>query len=582
MNAASQIALQVMWTRMLAIVEEQAQTLIRTAFSTSTREAGDVSAGIFDTGGRMLAQAVTGTPGHINSMALSVGHFIARFGPETMREGDCYLTNDPWKSTGHLHDFTVVSPAFHRSRLVALFACTSHVVDIGGIGSSPDGRQIFHEGLLIPLMPFARAGVVNEDLLDIVRNNVREPVQVEGDLYALAACNEIGARRLIEMMTMQGVDSIDKVAQFIIDNTRSAMRAAIARLPRRTASNRMTIDGYDRPVELVASVTIGDGEIVVDYEGTSPVSDFGINCPKCYTDAYTAFGIKCVVAPRAPNNAGSLESVKVLAPENSIVNALHPCAVSARSVIGHMMPDLVFGCLHALVPGQVPAEGTSCLWNLKLGAGHGITAQTMRNGGKPTPFTMMSFHSGGTGARPVLDGLSATPFPSGVRNVPIEVTEAITPLIIWRKEYRQDSGGAGRYRGGTGQTIVVGSREDAEFALFATYDRVLFPPRGRDGGLPGAAGRVRLESGKLLKSKGYQVVPAGDRLIVDMPGGGGYGNPLDRDRDAVARDVRSGIVSRECAERDYGVVLTDEFELDIAATSRLRATLREDSSDRAR
>ena len=579
MSATSEIRLQVMWSRLLAVVEEQAQTLVRTAFSTSTREAGDVSAGVFDLRGRMLAQAVTGTPGHINAMALSVGHFLERFPPRTMKEGDCYITNDPWRGTGHLHDFTVVSPAFRKGELVAVFACTSHVVDIGGMGLAPDGRQVYHEGLFVPIMPFATSGVVNEWLLALVRANVREPIQVEGDLYALAACNDTGGRRIVEMMNEQGIDDLEGLAAFIVEKTRRAMQDAIGRLPRRTVSNRMTMDGYDRPIELVASLTVGDGEILVDYTGTSPISDYGINCPKCYTDAYTAFGVKCVVAPKVPNNAGSLELIKVTAPENTIVNAPHPCAVVARSTVGHMLPDVVFGCLHQLLPGEVPAEGTSCLWNLKLGAGHGITARATTSGGVATPFTVMSFHSGGTGARPALDGLSATPFPSGVRNVPIEVTEAIAPLVIWRKEYRADSGGAGRSRGGLGQTMVVGSREGAEFAIFATYDRVVHPPRGRDGGHPGAPGRVLLESGAALKSMGRQTIPAGDRLVVHMPGGGGYGDPFERDAAAVLRDVVAGYVTVAKARSEYGVVVDRERRVvDGEATHRLRS-VRKDASE---
>lgn len=573
MTVAAGIKLQVMWNRLLAVVEEQAQTLVRTAFSTSTREAGDVSAGIFDVSGRMLAQAVTGTPGHINSMALAVKHFIDRFPPATMREGDCYITNDPWKGTGHLHDFTVVSPAFRRGRLVGLFACTSHVVDIGGIGQSPDGRQVYHEGLYVPLLPFATQGVINEALLELVRHNVREPLQVEGDLYALSGCNEIGGRRLVQMMDEYGIDDLAELADFVIGKTAAAMRNAIRELPRRSARNRMTIDGYDRPIELVASLTIGDDEIAVDYSGTSEISDFGINCPKCYTDAYTSFGIKCIIAPELPNNAGSLEPIKIHAPENSIVNAPHPCAVVARATIGHMLPDVVFGCLHQIVPGRVPAEGTSGLWNLKLGAGHGITTRPRQSNFKSTPFTVMSFHSGGTGARPTLDGLSATPFPSGVRNVPVEVTEAITPIVIWRKEFRQDSGGAGRFRGGLGQTMVVANREPAAFAIFATFERVHFPPRGREGGRAGAAGRLSLASGTILKNKGRQEVPEGDRLIVEMPGGGGYGDPLARDPSAVAADAHNGFISRAAAEQEYGVVLNETFEVDEEATMALRIAM---------
>lgn len=539
------IRYQVMWDRLTTIVEEQARTLIRTGFSVSTREAGDVSAGVFDLQGRMLAQAVTGTPGHINSMALSVGHFIEKFPIKKMKEGDVFLTNDPWKGTGHLHDIVVVTPTFKNGRVVALFACTTHVVDIGGIGMAPDGKQIYHEGLYIPLMYLFKAGQLNETLIDFVHYNCRESKQVEGDIYALANCNDVGSDRLRAMMVQYKIEDLNELAETIIESTRNAMRAAISKLPITTTTNTMKIDGYDEEIVLKAKLSVVNDTIVVDYEGSSPISDFGINVPKCYTDAYTSFGVKCVVAPEVPNNAGSLAHIIVKAPEGCILNAPHPCAVVARSSIGHMLPDVVFGCLHKLLPGRVPAEGTSCLWNLRLGAGHGITTRDPDTKLENTTFTAMSFHSGGAGARPNKDGLSATPFPSGVRNVPVEVLEAITPIVIWRKELRQNSGGAGQFRGGLGQRMVVGNREKAEFAIFGTFDRVKNPARGRDGGKPGATGSLTLTSGKKLKGMGRQVIPMGEELIIEMPGGGGYGNPKSRDRKKIMEDIRAGLISAD-------------------------------------
>ena len=516
------IRYQVMWDRLTTIVEEQARTLIRTGFSVSTREAGDVSAGVFDLQGRMLAQAVTGTPGHINSMALSVGHFIEKFPIKKMKEGDVFLTNDPWKGTGHLHDIVVVTPTFKNGRVVALFACTTHVVDIGGIGMAPDGKQIYHEGLYIPLMYLFKAGQLNETLIDFVHYNCRESKQVEGDIYALANCNDVGSDRLRAMMVQYKIEDLNELAETIIESTRNAMRAAISKLPITTTTNIMKIDGYDKEIVLKSKLSVVNDTIVIDYEGSSPISDFGINVPKCYTDAYTSFGVKCVVAPEVPNNAGSLAHIIVKAPEGCILNAPHPCAVVARSSIGHMLPDVVFGCLHKLLPGRVPAENTT--------------------------FTAMSFHSGGAGARPNKDGLSATPFPSGVRNVPVEVLEAITPIVIWRKELRQNSGGAGQFRGGLGQRMVVGNREKAEFAIFGTFDRVKNPARGRDGGKPGATGSLTLTSGKKLKGMGRQVIPMGEKLIIEMPGGGGYGNPKSRDRKKIMEDIRAGLISADNVE----------------------------------
>ena len=566
-NAMTGINLQVMWKRLLSVVEEQAQTLVRTAFSTSSREAGDISAGVFDLDGQMLAQAVTGTPGHINSMARSVKHFLDVFPSETMKEGDSYFTNDPWKGTGHLNDLTIVSPTFKDGRMVALFACTSHLVDIGGLGPSSDGKQVYHEGLFIPIMPLAREGVMDEWVLNLVKANVREPVQVEGDIYALVACNETGSSRLLAMMDEYALDDLDALGEHIIETSRQGMADAINELPKGSWNAEMRIDGHEAPIDLKATLTVGDGEILVDFAGSSGVSEFGINCPLCYTEAYTSFGVKCVVGAAIPNNAGTLDAIRVTAPENTIVNALHPCAVVARASIGHMLPDVVFGCLHQALPDVVPAEGTSNLWNLKLGAGHGMTGPETRS-----PFMMMSFHSGGAGARPHQDGLSATPYPSGVRNVPVEITEAITPLVVWQKEYRENSGGAGRQRGGLGQTMVVANREDGPFGIFATFERVHFPPRGRDGGGEGAKGKLSLTSGDVLRNKGFQSIPKRERLIVEMPGGGGYGDPKFRDPESVAADVRAGFIDRAAAESEYGVVVGEGFDVDQARTGALRSS----------
>ena len=566
-NAMTGINLQVMWKRLLSVVEEQAQTLVRTAFSTSSREAGDISAGVFDLDGQMLAQAVTGTPGHINSMARSVKHFLDVFPSETMKEGDSYFTNDPWKGTGHLNDLTIVSPTFKDGRMVALFACTSHLVDIGGLGPSSDGKQVYHEGLFIPIMPLAREGVMDEWVLNLVKANVREPVQVEGDIYALVACNETGSSRLHAMMEEYALKDLDALGEHIIETSRQGMADAINELPKGSWNAEMRIDGYEAPIDLKATLTVGDGEILVDFTGSSGVSEFGINCPLCYTEAYTSFGVKCVVGAAIPNNAGTLDAIRVTAPENTIVNALHPCAVVARASIGHMLPDVVFGCLHKALPDVVPAEGTSNLWNLKLGAGHGMTGPETRS-----PFMMMSFHSGGAGARPHQDGLSATPYPSGVRNVPVEITEAITPLVVWQKEYRENSGGPGRQRGGLGQTMVVANREDGPFGIFATFERVHFPPRGRDGGGEGAKGKLSLTSGDVLQNKGFQSIPKRERLIVEMPGGGGYGDPKSRDPESVAADVRAGFIDRAAAESEYGVVVGEGFDVDQARTGALRSS----------
>ncbi len=544
---------QVMWNRLLSVVEEQAQALVRTAFSTAVREAGDLSAGIFDSQGRMLAQAVTGTPGHVNAMAASVRFFLDKIPLDDMEEGDAYVTNDPWLGTGHLHDFTVVTPAFLDGQAVALLASTVHVVDIGGIGFSPDGGQVFEEGLNIPIMPLMKRGQMNVALLEIVKANVREPIQVEGDLYSLVSSNEVGGRRLLDMMREFELAGLEHIAGHIIDNSHQAMLKEIQALPFGSYENAMRVDGYDKPIDLVASLTIGEDGIDVDFAGTSPISPFGINVPITYTQAYASFGIRCVVGSNVPNNAGSLAPVRVTAPEGCILNAPRPCAVSTRHVIGQMLPDVVLGCLYRAMADQVPAEGSSSLWNPMLMGGHGLVGDDDYGGARP--FAVNLFHAGGTGARPMKDGLSATAFPSGVRNTPVEINEAVAPLIVWRKEYRIDSGGPGRFRGGTGQVLEISHAEGAPFSILALFDRIEHPARGRSGGGQGAPGRLSLGSGKKLRGMGKQTVPAGDTVVMEMPGGGGFGDPRARDPQLVARDVRDALVSRESAQLDYGIDL---------------------------
>jgi len=534
--ALDRIHTQILWNRLLAVVEEQAQTLVRTAFSTTVREAGDLSAGVFDTRGRMLTQAVTGTPGHVNAMAASVGFFLQKFPVAGMQPGDVLLTNDPWYGTGHLNDFTVVTPVFRDNIPVALFAATSHIADVGGLGFGPDGRQVFEEGLNIPMGYLFRAGVANDCLLEIIRANVRDPRAAEGDLYSLAACNETGAVSLVETLNEFGLDSLDSGADMIIGNSRDAMLAEIRKLPAGTWHNEMRIDGYDEPVDLVCTVTISETGIDVDFNGTSPVCGHGINVPLTYTQAYASFGVRCVIGNDVPNNAGSLGVVRVSAPEGCILNAPRPAAVSARHTIGQMLPDVVLGCLEEPLGGNVPAEGASCLFGPVFLGGRGMIP-----GSKGEPFVINAFYAGGAGARPGKDGLNCTAFPSGVRSTPVEITENTAPLIIWRKEYRPDSGGKGQFRGGVGQVMEFAHVDGEAFAVSKMFDRIKHAPRGRQGGEPGQAARVYVNDGTVLRGMGREIIPAGKSMVLETAGGGGRGDPSDRDPDKCEQDRLNGM-----------------------------------------
>ena len=528
---------QIAWNRLIAVVEEQAQTLIRIAFSPTVREAGDLSAGAFDIQGRMLAQAVTGTPGHVNAMAAAVGHILHRFPLETMEPLDVFVTNDPWRGTGHLNDFTVVTPVFRDGVPLALVASTSHMVDVGGRGFGTDGTDVREEGIFIPIMRLARAGSVDPILLEVIRANVRFPMEVEGDLRALAACNDVCGRRLVDLANELGLANFDELGAFILAASNRGMKEAIRAIPEGRYSHSMRIDGLDQPLQLCATLTIKDGEIEIDFSGTSPMVGRGINVPMIYTEAMASFGVRAVIGGGIPNNAGSLSVVKVRAPEGSILNAPHPAPVSARHVVGQMIPDVILGCLAQAVPARVPAEGASALWILALSGGHDAGE------GDARAFNINSFHNGGTGARPGKDGLSATAFPSGVRSGSVEVTEAYAPLVFWKKTFRPDSGGAGTFRGGLGQTIEVGHVANLPFCVSCLFDRVEHAARGRFGGRAGSVGAVTLRSGTILPSKGRQTVPAGEIVVFETPGGGGLGDPVQRRSELVAADLAAGFIT---------------------------------------
>ncbi|MCA0930771.1 hydantoinase B/oxoprolinase family protein [Ruegeria profundi] len=539
--------LQVMWNRLLAVVEEQGQALIRAAFSPIVRECGDISAGIFDLQGRMLAQAVTGTPGHINTMAEAVKALRGRFELQDMKPGDIYLTNDPWIASGHLNDFLLMMPVFHKNHVVGFTSCTSHLVDLGGLGMGPEGADIYDEGLLIPPCKLMEAGALNTLLMEIVKANSREPIANEGDIYALIACCETGAKRLVGMMEEFGIDHLDDLTAYIIDTSYRGTLEAIAELPKGTWRNVLTVDGYEQEIDLHAALTIAEDHISLDFEGTSGLSNKGINVPLNYATAYSVFALRCIIGPDIPNNAGSLAPFRVTGPKDCILNAQPPAPVAMRHALGQMTPDLVYGCLSQALPDQVPAEGASCMYDLPLRH----VPEAVSRGDEQ--FALELVYSGGTGARPGLDGLSATAFPSGVWGSQVETTEALAPVLITRRELRPDSGGAGRMRGGLGQHIEMRSSKGEDFMLFLSVERVLNPARGRYGGANGAAGRIRIHpDGPDLPGKGEVRVKAGETLIFETPGGAGFGSPQDRSQKDIRRDLRDGLISPDAARELYG------------------------------
>ena len=526
------VTLEVCWSRLIGVVNEQAAALMRTSFTSIVREAGDLSAGVFDRRGYMVAQAVTGTPGHINSMALARGHFLRAFPVDTLRPGDVLITNDPWQTSGHLNDVTICSPVFRGGDCVGFFASTCHSADIGGHVLSAEAREVYEEGLQIPIMKLYDAGRPNESLIALLRANVRVPDMVLGDFHAQMAGGAVGGERLLEFMDEFGLTRLEGLADEIIGRTERAMRDAIRALRPGVYEYEITSDGFEEPIAIRVRCEVAGDEIAIDYAGSSAASRRGINVVLNYTQAYTTYGVKVIVSPDVPNNEGAFRPLRITAPPGSILNVQRPAAVAARHVIGHFLPHAVAGALRQALPGHVMAEGSANIWGIQVAGTDDAGA----------PFTYIFFSSGGTGARPTKDGLSATAFPSGVLGTPVEVIETLSPLVVERKALRDGSGGSGKYRGGLGQVIAFRVRTTEPFVCSVLCDRTSRPARGFFGGEDGSLGQVLIDGKPPKNPKAEQTVPAGALVEVLLPGGGGYGLPEERDSALHARDIRDHYV----------------------------------------
>ena len=526
------VTLEICWNRLIGVVNEQAAALQRTSFTSIVREAGDLSAGVFDRRGYMVAQAVTGTPGHINSMALAVKHMLRAYPLTALAPGDVLITNDPWQTSGHLNDVTICSPLFRGDDCVALFASTCHTADIGGHVLSAEARDVYEEGLQIPIMKLYDAGRPNETLMTLIRANTRVPDMVLGDFHAQVAGGAVGGERLLEFMTEFGMPRLEPLADEIIGRTETAMREAIRALTPGVYEHTITSDGFDEPVLIRVRCEVRGDELLIDYAGSSPASRRGVNVVMNYTEAYTTYGVKVIVSPDVPNNDGAFRPLRITAPEGSILNARRPAPVAARHVIGHFLPHVIAGALGQALPGRVMAEGSANIWGIQV-AGKDMTGE---------PFTHVFFASGGTGARPTKDGLSATAFPSGVLGTPVEVLETVAPFLVERKELREDSGGAGKYRGGLGQTIRFRVRTREPFTCSVLGDRTRHPAAGFLGGGAGAGGDVLIDGARPANPKAEQWIQPNGVVELRLPGGGGYGRAQERDPELVETDLREGYV----------------------------------------
>jgi N-methylhydantoinase B len=568
------ITLEVLWNRLLSMANEQQFALMRTAFSTIVRESQDLACGVFDSRGQMIAQSLTGTPGHINPMATGARHFLAAYPPHTLHPGDVLITNDPWLTAGQVNDFTVLTPVFRGEAIVGYFANCCHAADIGGHVLSADAHEVYEEGLRVPITKLFDRGEPNQELLKIIRANVRTPDETVGDLYAQASCNAVGARSLLQMMDDFDLASIDPLADAIIARSERAMRDAIRALPNGRYEHEVWSDGFEEPIRIHVAVTIADEDIFIDFAGSSPQSRRGINVVMNYTHGYASFAMKAAVSPDVPHNEGAFRAVHVSAPHGSILNCVEPAAVAARHLVGHFLPSAIFGALAQAMPGRLLAGGADPIW---LSVWRGSWA----NSGEP--FVASVFQVGGMGARASKDGLSTTGFPSGVAGVPAEVLETLAPLVQHRRELRIDSGGAGRFRGGLGQATEFSYRGGGTWSVSAMIDRTQFAAQGQAGGLPGALAEYLADGERRLQPKTVTWHEPETHIQLKTPGGGGYGDPLTRDPQRVLDDVVNGYVSIEAAAREYGVVvrylgeddrlvrLPEHYAIDWDATRSIRS-----------
>jgi len=527
------VTLEVLWTRIISVVDEAAKAIVRTSFSTLSNEANDFACVLTDARGRALAQNTGSIPSFIGTLPATVRHFIRELGVDSMTPGDVLITNDAWMGTGHMSDVSVLKPIFHRDRLVAFSATTSHMPDIGGRIRAIEAREIFEEGLHIPLARLVRDGRVDETMVALIRANVRTPDQTMGDIWAQVSANELMERRVRALMDDYRLDTLETLGDELFTRSERAMRDAIRAVPNGTYRYGFRTDGTGAPFIFKIALTVKGDEIVADYTGSSPQQPRAINCVMAYTYAMTAYAVRCVLLPGLPNNEGMYRPITVQAPEGSILNPRFPAAVVSRATTGHYVPALVLGALHRVIPDRVMAGVGSPLWALSL--------SSTRADGKP--YTTVLFFNGGMGATPIKDGENVLSWPSNISSTPVEVAERQSPLFFHHKRLRPGSGGAGRFRGGLGQDILIESRSSRPIVLSVMAERTAFPAPGLAGGAAGGLGDVQIND-RPIDSRKQHVLERGDRVLVRTPGGGGYGPRRQRSRTLTRRDRALGYVTR--------------------------------------
>jgi len=566
------IILEIFWRRLISIVDEADSAVARTAFSSLLRDAHDYTCMFTDRRGRELAQGTFATPGQSGAMALGIKNLVNKLPSEVYEPGDVFITNDPWTLAGHLNDVCVMSPIFYKDTLTAFTACVFHHSDIGGRVSS-DNQDVYEDGLFIPLVKLYDGGSLNEAVIEMIRWNVRTPDEVIGDIRSQIAANHVCAEKICQMLDEYNLDGLDDLADEIISRTEKSIRAAIERIPDGIYRAEGIIEQMEdrENVVIKAAVELKGSDIVVDLQGSSPHVDWGGNVVYNFTYAYVFMAIKSIFDPDIPNNDGCAAPISMRAPEGTVVNCTFPVAVAARMQVGHFLTEIIYRALAEAVPERVIAGsgGTPATMNVFYGK---------RSTGMP--WHSVIIRGGGMGASSTNDGYYDYIFPANGANTPVEIFESDTPLIIEKRELLPDSGGPGKMKGGLGRRVVFRVPDD-EYApippvnLGIQSGRYRYPPEGLFGGKDGAKAQFLVNSEK-GNPYGLTRLKPGDVVTMDAAGGGGYGNPLDRDIDLVENDVANGYVSIESAREDYGVVINPEtMKVDRDATEVLRKSLKQ-------
>ena len=537
------VSLEIMWSRLISIADESAAGLLRTAFSTLVRESNDFTTVLLDADCNCLAENSGGIPSFVGVVPSTVKAMLEYIPIKEWRHGDYLITNDPWFGSGHLPDITMASPIFYRDKLVGFSGSIAHLPDIGGAGWASDCRELYEEGLRIMPVKFIEQGKENKIVGQFIRSNVRVSDQVIGDIYAQVAAQRICQNGLIQFLEDTGLPDLTELSAALRSRAEAAMREAISALPDGSWTSSLDADGVDeRETHIDCRVTIKGSNLEIDFEGTSPQVASGINSVMKYTYAYATYPIKCALDPDSPRNEGSFQPITVKAPEGSILNPKFPAPVAARQLTGHLLYGVIYRCLAQIAPERVCAESGS--------------TPTLRSvyGGidrKGNVFNQALFSAGGLGANSRMDGYACTAFPSNTGVGSVEALESVSPLLVWGKELATDSGGPGKFRGGLGQDIEIEVRSDHPISFSLMSDRHKYPPRGIAGGGDGSCVVVELSDGTRPHQKARTMLPAGAKLKLHFPGGGGFGRPVERDRAAIENDIRKGYISLEAAKKHY-------------------------------